>query len=59
MKTRFLTTSEKKDVARAAIEVLKAQHPNSTIHVTVADETDSRGVPLYTFKVTPAKAGKS
>jgi hypothetical protein len=58
LKSRFLTVSEKKDVARAAMEVLKGQHPNSIVHVTVADETDPRGVPLYTYTVTPAKPGK-
>lgn len=58
MKSRFLTTSEKKDVARAAMEVLKSQHPNSIIHVVVADETDPRGVPLYTYTISPAKQDK-
>ena len=58
MKTRFLTVSEKKDVARAAMEVLKSQHPNSIVHVTVADETDPRGVPQYTFTISPAKRDK-
>jgi hypothetical protein len=59
LKSRFLTLSEKKDVARAAMGVLKAQHLNSVIHVTVADETDHRGVPQYTYTVTPAKPDKS
>ena len=55
MKSRFLSTSEKKDVARAAMDVLKSQHPDSIIHVVVEDETDHRGVPLYTYTVTPSK----
>ena len=55
MKSRFLTLSEKKDVARAAMGVLKAQHLNSVIHVTVADETDHRGVPQYTATISTLK----
>ncbi len=40
------------------MEVLKGQHPDSTIHITVADETDPRGMPLYTYTVTPGEAGQ-
>jgi hypothetical protein len=58
VKSRFLTDSEKRDVARAAMEVLKAANPGAVIHVDVEDETDSRGVPRYTFTVAPAPPGK-
>ena len=53
LKSRFLSTSEKRDVARAAIDVLKRQHPNCTVRVTVADETDDRGVPQYDYTLKP------
>lgn len=52
-KSRFLSASEKRDVARAAMDVLKMQHPNCLIHVTVADETDDRGVPQYDYTLKP------
>jgi hypothetical protein len=59
MKSRFLTESEKRDVATAAMEFLKSQNPGCTVHVVVADETDDRGVPQYTAKVLPIKAEES
>lgn len=55
MKSRFLSDSEKRDVATAAIEFLRSQNPGCTIQVVVEDETDDRGVPRYTATVTPAK----
>ncbi len=59
MKSRFLTESEKRDVATAAMEFLKSQNPGCTIHVVVQDETDDRGVPQYTAKVVPPKSEKA
>jgi hypothetical protein len=53
LKSRFLSTSEKRDVARAAMDVLKQQHPNCTIRITVKDETDDRGVPQYDYTLKP------
>jgi hypothetical protein len=53
MKSRFLSPGEKKDVARAAIDILKLQHPDCVVHVTVADETDDRGVPVYDYTLKP------
>jgi hypothetical protein len=53
MKSRFLSNGEKRDVIRAAEGVLKPQHPGCRIVITVADETDERGVPQYTYTVTP------
>jgi hypothetical protein len=53
LKSRFLSTSEKRDVARAAIDVLKLQHPNCIVRVIVADETDDRGVPQYDYTLKP------
>ena len=55
MKSRFLTESEKRDVARAAMEFLKAQNPGCAVHVKVHDETDARGVPQYTATVSTLK----
>jgi hypothetical protein len=55
MKSRFLTDSEKRDVATAAIEFLKSQNPGCTVHVVVEDETDDRGVPRYKATITPSK----
>jgi hypothetical protein len=53
MKSRFLSNGEKRDVIRAAEAILKPQHPGCRIVITVADETDERGVPQYTYTVTP------
>lgn len=55
MKSRFLSDSEKKDVVKAATEILRAQNPGCSIHVEVEDETDERGVPQYTATITPLK----
>ncbi|MDP3739747.1 MAG: hypothetical protein Q8R02_20335 [Hyphomonadaceae bacterium] len=55
MKSRFLTESEKRDVATAAMEFLKSQNPGCIVHIVVQDETDDRGVPQYTAKIVPAK----
>jgi hypothetical protein len=55
MKSRFLTESEKRDVAAAAMEFLKSENPGCTVHVMVEDETDDRGVPRYRATITPAK----
>jgi len=54
-KSRFLSESEKKDVAKAAMDFLRIEHPGAVIRVVVNDETDDRGVPQYTYTVTPAK----
>jgi hypothetical protein len=54
MKSRFLSDSEKRDVAAAALDFLRSQNPGCIIQVTVEDETDDRGVPRYTAKITPA-----
>jgi hypothetical protein len=48
MRQRTLSESEKRDVVRAAMEVLKNQHPDCKIQIMVEDETDDRGVPQYT-----------
>lgn len=53
MKSRFLSESEKKDVTRAVIDIVKRQHPDCIIQVTVADETDDRGVPQYQYTLKP------
>jgi hypothetical protein len=60
MRTRTLSESEKRDVIRAAMEVLKAQNPGCAIKIIVEDETDSRGVPQYTalIQTIPARAGE-
>lgn len=55
MKSRFLSDSEKRDVATAAMEFLKAQNPGCTVHIVVEDETDERGVPQYKATITPIK----
>jgi hypothetical protein len=55
VKSRYLTSSEKRDVAIAALEILKAQNPGCTVHVVVEDETDERGVPQYTATITTPK----
>lgn len=54
-KSRFLSDSEKKDVAKAAMDFLRTQHPGAVIRVVVSDETDDRGVPQYTYTIEPAK----
>ncbi len=54
MRSRFLSEGEKRDVAKAALDFLKSQNPGCTIQVTVEDETDDRGVPLYKATVTPS-----
>jgi hypothetical protein len=54
MKSRFLSQGEKRDVAKAAMEFLRAQNPGCVIQVIVEDETDGRGVPRYKATVTPA-----
>jgi hypothetical protein len=54
-KSRFLSDSEKKDVAKAAMDFLRTQHPGAVIRVVVKDETDDRGVPQYTYTIEPAK----
>ncbi len=56
MKSRFLSEGEKRDVATAAMEFLKSQNPNCSIHIVVEDETDDRGVPQYRATIVPAKA---
>ena len=58
MKTRRLTDSEKRDVVRAAVEILKSQNPGCTVHVEVLDETDSRGVPQYRATVNRVEPPK-
>jgi hypothetical protein len=58
MKSRFLSPGEKRDVARAAHEILKAQNPGCTVHIAVEDETDERGVPRYTATITPNEGFK-
>ena len=55
MKSRFLNDDEKRDVAVAAIEALKLQNPDCTIHVEVEDWTDARGVPRYAATIEPAR----
>lgn len=52
MKSRFLSDSEKRDVATAAMEIFKAQNPGCTVHIAVEDETDERGVPRYRATIT-------
>jgi hypothetical protein len=54
-RSRFLSDSEKKDVAKAAMDFLRTQHPGAVIRVVVSDETDDRGVPQYTYTIEPAK----
>jgi len=51
VKSRTLSESEKRDVARAAMEVLKMQNPGCIIHVVFQDETDAKGVPQYTATI--------
>jgi hypothetical protein len=55
MKSRFLSDSEKRDVAAAAMEFLKSENPGCIVHVVVEDETDDRGVPRYQATITPLK----
>ena len=54
MKSRFLSPSEKRDVAVAAMEALKIQNPGCLMHVDVDDWTDSKGIPQWTATVKPA-----
>jgi hypothetical protein len=51
MKSRYLSASEKRDVAVAAVAALKLQNPGCHIHVEVEDWTDSKGVPQWTATV--------
>jgi len=51
MRSRYLSASEKRDVARAAVEALKMQNPGCIIQVEVADETDGKGVPQWTATI--------
>ena len=57
MKSRFLTDSEKRDVATAAMDFLRSENPGCIIQVVVEDETDERGVPQYKATITPPKPG--
>jgi hypothetical protein len=59
MKSRYLSNGEKKDVEQAALFVLRPQHPGCTIVIAVLDETDERGVPQYTYTVTPNEEAAS
>lgn len=51
MKSRYLSPSEKRDVAVAAVEALKIQNPGCQVHVEVEDWTDARGVPQWTATI--------
>lgn len=53
MRSRFLSESEKRDVAKAAMDFLRSENPGCAIEITVEDETDDRGVPRYKAIVTP------
>lgn len=61
MKSRYLSKGEKRDVEQAALSMLRREHPGCTIIISVRDETDERGVPQYTYTVTPSEdvAGRS
>jgi hypothetical protein len=53
MKSRFLTASEKRDVANAAAAALRLENPDCHIHVEVEDWTNPLGVPVWTATVRP------